>query len=561
MTVKIEVLNNVRCRMTGHDKALGIFLDKRLAEKLEGAFFRMRRVKGWDGKKHHFSRSKCFKSKAQFPKGLLSRVLRLLKKQKVKPRIIDRRTDLLPPVKMKRVHADMLHGVSMSGKYAHQLDAVKTALEQECGILWLATNAGKTEVCAAITKALRTVTLIIVPTRNLLDQTRERIALRLGTIPEMIGSIGGGRFDPKDITVAIINSVTPKRAKPGRKLAPRTQARNEILREYLHQVRCVFLDEGHHAKASTWSNLMSETKFAQYRYVMSGTPFGSGRALQVEAACGPVIARVTNEELIKKGVSAKPTIRLITCKYPELEEGVEDQMYDDIYKDGIVQNEYRNGIIAREAIRASKQKRSVMILIRELFHGDQLAQLIRGQAPVEYAHGQMPQIAQRERKEWFEEKPGRILIGSKIFGEGVDIPAMRVLIIADAGKSVRDTLQKVGRAVRKKQTGPNTVEVIDFADLTHKWLAKHSLDRYEIYEGENFEIVEEEPKEGKESELDGDESRSQETLPSLSRKDARRRGTRRVLYEAAATDETAAVGAAGVRKERAIGQWRWRIAA
>jgi hypothetical protein len=43
--------------------------------------------------------------------------------------------------------------------------------------------------------------------------------------------------------------------------------------------------------------------------------------------------------------------------------------------------------------------------------------------------------------------------------------------------------------MRKKATGPNRCKIIDFAHLTHPYLAKHSLKRISIYESEGFTFV------------------------------------------------------------------------
>jgi superfamily II DNA or RNA helicase len=478
--VVIEILSNVRARLRGASKDVLKFLDKNLAEIQKGSEWSPghRRFGGkWDGKRHHFHISPAAEGQGTFSKGLLHRVRALLVTQGVRAKTRDLRKKVAPPIDLSTVWADMLHGVSMTGEYSYQLEAVKAALKEEAGILFMATNAGKTEISTAIIKALegRTV-LFVVPKKILLKQTRETIAERLGTIPEAIGTIGNGKFDPKEITVAIVNSVTPaKKAK-----SASAKRKNEIIRAYLKTVDCVFLDEGHHAKASSWARLMNAATNAQYRYVMSGTPFTGDNDLMVEAAAGRVIYEIRNDALIKLGVSAKPMVRLLTVDEPDLED-YEDQTYDGIYKAGVVNNDYRNKLIAREAASYSKQGKSVVVLIRILAQGTSIRQHVAAaKAPVEFAHGKMFDDERNRITEWFKEKPGRVLVGSAIFDEGVNIPQMNALIIGDGGKSLRAVLQKVGRSVRKKKSGANVVDVIDFADCTHHFLAKHSLERFDI---------------------------------------------------------------------------------
>lgn len=534
--VTIEVLSNVRCRMTGAPKAVLKYLDEQLAETQKGSEWAPthRRFGGrWDGKKHHFHISPTFEGVGTFPKGLTHRVHALLAKQKVKARTKDLRTNMLPGANLALVKADMLEGVSMSGKYSYQLEAVRKALEAQSGILFMATNAGKSEIATAMIKVLSSHSILfVVPNKNLLKQTRETIAERLGTIPENIGVIGGGKFMPKEITVAIINSITPAKAAK----SARARHKNDVLRAYLKSIDVVFLDEGHHAKAATWFRLMSALVNAQYRYLMSGTPFGGGNDLMVEAATGPVIYEIRNDALIKLGVSAKPTVRLIEIAKPDLTDILDEPSEDDppksglddweypeegerqataswntVYEAGIVDNVYRNGIIAREASAYAKQGKSVIVLVRRLKQGANIrAAIAKLKTPVEFAHGAMPEPTKDKHVAWFKGKPGRVLIGSTIFDEGMNMPNINVLIVADGGQSLRKTLQQVGRAVRSKKTGENVVDIIDFADQTHTWLAKHALERYDIYKGEDFDVIEGNPETQQQKREEADESRRAE---------------------------------------------------
>ena len=81
-----------------------------------------------------------------------------------------------------------------------------------------------------------------------------------------------------------------------------------------------------------------------------------------------------------------------------------------------------------------------------------------------------------------------MLIASPIFGEGADIPSVRALIVADGGQSAANVLQKIGRGLRRKALD-NRLDVIDFADMTHKWLTRHSQERLSLYLNEGFEVI------------------------------------------------------------------------
>ena len=337
-------------------------------------------------------------------------------------------------------------------------------------------NSGKSAVASAMMRVLKERRcLFLVPKRVLLNQTRAYFATYFNTIEEHIGVIGEGRFEPKHITVATVQSLTHKG----------TPQKAKVIASYLKTIELVFLDEGHKARANTWFKLMNRIP-AQYRYILSGTPFGSGNGLMVEAAVGPVVARISNKTLIKLGVSAVPTIKMIEITTPKLEAG---SSWPDVYRDGIVHNEVRNTHIATQAAAFAKDGKPTLILVKELWHGDLIGGLLKNLGvKYRFVHGKMASSMIEREKVRFEEGKFLVLIASAIFDEGVSIPEIRALIPGDGGKSVRSVLQRIGRGLRKK-AGENVLDVVDFVDLTNPWLADHSQQRLEIYLGEGFRVI------------------------------------------------------------------------
>jgi superfamily II DNA or RNA helicase len=249
----------------------------------------------------------------------------------------------------------------------------------------------------------------------------------------------------------------------------------------------------HHSSSKSSFRLVQRID-APWRYGMSGTPFGlaDGKGLLVEAAFGPVVSRVTNEELIELGVNARPTIRMLEVSEPRLADGLS---WQDVYKVGIVLNEARNRMVAREAAAFAARRHATLVLVRELWHGDKICELLAAAGvPHAFVHGQMPTDEVERQKHRLIEGKIMVLVASPIFGEGVDLPSspgfpgVRGLIIADGGQSVANVLQKLGRGLRKKQ-GDNRVDVVDFADTMHRWLARHSQERMSMYEGEGFQVI------------------------------------------------------------------------
>jgi superfamily II DNA or RNA helicase len=72
-----------------------------------------------------------------------------------------------------------------------------------------------------------------------------------------------------------------------------------------------------------------------------------------------------------------------------------------------------------------------------------------------------------------------ILIGSTIADEGLDVPALKVLILAGSGKSSTRAFQRVGRVLRLFK-GRNKAYVYDFMDMIPTFY-KHYLYRKALY--------------------------------------------------------------------------------
>jgi superfamily II DNA or RNA helicase len=78
-----------------------------------------------------------------------------------------------------------------------------------------------------------------------------------------------------------------------------------------------------------------------------------------------------------------------------------------------------------------------------------------------------------------------ILVTTLLADEGVDVPAINVLMIAGGGKSFVKAIQRVGRGLRIKEDG-SALEVIDVYDTTNKFLQKHAQIRLDYYTEENI---------------------------------------------------------------------------
>lgn len=439
--------------------------------------------RAWDGYTRLFN-----KKKGMFPTGLLERVKRALKKnfKDIQFTIEDLRNfkDKVPDVREVS-----LKGITLR---KHQVLAANAMLKKKHGVLWAATNSGKTEVAIAVLKALDLNGLFLVKGKDLVQQSYSRFQSRLGN--EDVGIVSASQWDQRKFTVASADTLARRLVPSRNKTSEKVIARQKQVQDLLHSVDVIIIDECHEAASEgLWNTVRYCT--ASYRYGLSGTPFkrGDKQDLKLIALTGDIIYRVSNKEMIEDGISVPTDIVMVDVEMPVIAGGAQ---YREVYDMGIVHNEYRNTIICKLANKYYRGGKQVVILIKEIAHGEILNNLLYeyeegAYIPHEFINGSTPIERRGEILEDFKKGLFSVLISSVILDQGVDIPNIDVLILAGGGSSKIRSLQRIGRGLRLNE-GKENLMVVDFADRTHRYLAKHSYDRVQSYSSEdcfNIDLV------------------------------------------------------------------------
>jgi superfamily II DNA or RNA helicase len=77
---------------------------------------------------------------------------------------------------------------------------------------------------------------------------------------------------------------------------------------------------------------------------------------------------------------------------------------------------------------------------------------------------------------------------ARVVQEGVDVPALRSVVIAAGGQSTIAAIQRVGRGLRT-QAGKTSCDVWEFLDRGQRWLEAHSRARRRAYEAEGYTVL------------------------------------------------------------------------
>lgn len=241
----------------------------------------------------------------------------------------------------------------------------------------------------------------------------------------------------------------------------------------------------HHQSAATWFKV-SKNINAFYRFGLSATPLMREEIqnLRLISMTGEEIKTITNREMIMRGFSAAPKIYRIknfSLKF------MRARNWQAAYIAGIELNNDRNNIIAGIARLHKLRKEPVLILIQTFRHARELlSRMTNGTILVSgltEAQERNQKLAMLERNEI------PAIVATPIFDEGMDLPAIKVLILAGAGKSHMKLLQRIGRGMRKKPSGENVVRIYDFEDRGDRYLEAHSVYRLSLYRKEGFDVI------------------------------------------------------------------------
>lgn len=264
---------------------------------------------------------------------------------------------------------------------------------------------------------------------------------------------------------------------------------------FLDSIVAFISDEHQHVTSDSLYNTLLACENAIYRVGLTGSIDKKNKMLlrRLKAVTGNITANTSNEFLINEGHSAKPRI-IFTPIHKTTVEGKDvdistDNNYMSVYDKGIAKNEYRNLMIAKITEMWYTKGKGVLVIVSRIEHGEAISALLDSYGVHhEFLKGEVELDEREEKLNAMRAGELKVMIATSIIDEGVDISGIDVLIMAAGGKSVRQTLQRVGRALRKKKTGDNTTMIFDFYDRTNRFLLRHAKARKTIYEEENFDI-------------------------------------------------------------------------
>lgn len=450
--MQIEILDSIECQLSKADgKILFPCLSFESVYWVQGPHKKTpkkytKNVFSFQGKTHW-----------RFYTGLLPRVKQWCKTNNIPLEIIGEE------IKLKPQSEPQLLGVTFR---PDQLKLIDAACRYCRGVIQAPTGVGKTIIQLGVLSCYpKARALILAHTTSIVDQTFRELGKFGFKSSEMFG--GGIEIakPTKQITVSTMQSFI--------KLDPK---------HYLDYYDLILIDEAHHVQGidSTYKIILSQT-LAPIRLGFTATVRTNPEAVLVsEGLLGPVIGKTTITEAAELNILAKPKIKFIKAKCSM--DILDLRKYQDVYNFGIIENPLRNRQIAKIVEEFYQGGRSILIFVTQIHHGELIADEIYKHLNIKvpFVQGEMPQPERSKIQKALIQKKLKICIATTSWMEGVNIQNLDVVILTSAGKSEIQTLQRIGRGLRKTDDKDNVI-IVDFLDLSHFHLIRQLGERLAIY--------------------------------------------------------------------------------
>lgn len=353
----------------------------------------------------------------------------------------------------------------------YQVDAVRSIIKRERGIIKVATGGGKTEIFIGITRLLPCEWLFVVHRSTLVRQTMERYQLRTGEKAGYWDSSQGWVRGTGNTTVMTFQALWRAFC-----------ARHKGIVELTSHIGGLNVDEVHAQPADTFWKCTMALSNAYYRVGQSGTPLNRSdlHTLRTMGALGPIAYTIPTQLLVERGVLAHSNVRMVRC-----EQHAESSTWQEVHKTLILESDKRNSLLVDIATAATKP---ALLFVDRKVHGLELCKrLERTGLSVAFAYGNDGEDARASKIRRLVQGKHDVLVCSVIFQEGIDIPDLASVIVGTGRKSSVDALQRLGRGIRRSQD-KSTFELWDIYDCGHTWLKNHADERLSAYESEGHVV-------------------------------------------------------------------------
>ena len=341
----------------------------------------------------------------------------------------------------------------------YQQSAVDAMCRGVQGLIVVPCGGGKTVIGTAAIAKIGQPALVIVHTRDLLEQWRESIRSILGIEP---GVISEGKCNPDIVTIATVQ----------------TLVQQETIDDIGSLFGCVIVDESHHSPCTVFRKILSRLP-ARYRFGLTATPYREdGLTRLIHLTLGKRLYEVDHQELLKNGYLELPEIRPVQTgfRFPYNYHGDYQRCLN-----ALVTDPARNALVVDLAFQQATAGHTVLVLSNRVSHCRKLARALRKRGVS--AEALVGPVKPKERTRILSDfKAGKLSVvtATTIADEGLDVPTLDRVVLAFPTRAKGRTVQRLGRLMRPHPDKQKAV-LFDLVDGNIAPFARQYRRRRKVY--------------------------------------------------------------------------------
>lgn len=410
---------------------------KRLASFANPAFFKAQALRfSTNGIPRFICLAEIDQGYLALPRGCMDEMMVLLDEQSVSVAIED-----------KRESGRHLKGLKFLGELrTDQKKAVTELCKYDVGVLQAPTAFGKTVTAIAMIHKRKVNTLILVNSRQLLDQWQERINSFLSGIE--VSVIGAGKRKANgQVDVATYQSLINKK--------------DYTVDAMLFEYGQIIIDECHHISAPNYDRLLSEVH-ARYVLGVTATPERlDGHQPIIFMQAGPIrhSAKAINQQEFECRVITRS---LYQAPPLEISKAESRPHIADVYR-WLMHHQARNRQIIDDVLMTVNARRNPILLTERREHAELLGELLaQHDVTYEMLRGGMGVKARKAVAERLDDTQALIATG-KYIGEGFDLPRLDTLFLA-LPISWKGSLAQYAGRIHRQAEGKEQLIIYDYVD-------------------------------------------------------------------------------------------------
>ena len=345
----------------------------------------------------------------------------------------------------------------------YQERTVTEALKKDFGVVVAPCGAGKTVIACKVIAERKQPSLVIVHTKELLNQWVDRISQYLGIQKEKVGIIGAGKEIIKPVSVGMVQTLC-----------------NRDLEEIRTHFGQIVIDECQHTPASTFTELVN-TFDSKYMLGLSATPYRRDKLNKlIFAGIGNVVATVSDADLQCAGTRIRPEI---VSRETDFEfEYCEDRDYQPMISE-LISDSSRNNLIAMDVASEYDGSNFELVLSDRKAHLEMIYNLLIGRGVKSAIL--TADVPKKKREQIIRDMESGalhvILATGALAGEGMDLPKLNRLFVTTPIRFKGRVIQYAGRALRVAE-GKSDARIYDYHDCNVGILSSSFKSRYRVYQ-------------------------------------------------------------------------------